>query len=64
MNLSFKNWVVRSSIFCMKVSRKLFLFKKERVGQSNSLRMSSIVSRSNCTSVSDTPFSGKVGSAG
>jgi hypothetical protein len=64
MNLLFRNWVVRSSTFCMKVSRKLFLYEKERVGQSNSLRMSSIVSRSNITSVSDTPFSGKVGSAG
>jgi hypothetical protein len=56
--------VVRSSTFCMKVSRKVFLFGKKHVGQSNSSRMSSIVSRSNITSVSDTPFSGKVGSAG
>jgi hypothetical protein len=48
----------------MKVLRKLFLLEKERVGQLNSSRISLIVLRSNITSVSDTPFSGKVGSAG
>jgi hypothetical protein len=48
----------------MKVSRKLFLLEKERVGWSNSSRISLIVSRSNITLVFDTPFSGKIGSAG
>jgi hypothetical protein len=28
MNLSFKNWVVRSLTFCMKVLRKLFYLRK------------------------------------
>jgi hypothetical protein len=64
MNLSLRNWVVWSSTFFMNLSRKLFLFEEERVGQPNSSRMSLIVSRSSNTSVSDTPFSGKVGSAG
>jgi hypothetical protein len=64
INLSFKNWVVQSSTFCMKVSRKLFLLEGEHVGRSNSSRISLIVSRSSITSVFDTPFSGKVGSAG
>jgi hypothetical protein len=64
INLSFKNWVVQSSTFCMKVSGELFLLEEECVGRSNSSRISSIVSRSSITSVSDTPFSGKVGSAG
>jgi hypothetical protein len=64
INLLFKNWVIRSSTFCMKVSRKLFLLEGKHVGRSNSSRISLIVSRSSITSVSDTPFSGKVGSAG
>jgi hypothetical protein len=64
INLSFKSWVVRSSTFCIKVSRKVFLFGEKHVGQLNSSRISLIVSRSKITSASDTPFSGNVGSAG
>jgi hypothetical protein len=57
-------WVVWSSTSCIKVSRKVLLLDLEHVGRSNSARMSSIVSRSSKISVSDTRFSGKVGSTG
>jgi hypothetical protein len=56
--------VVRSSTSCIKVSRKVLLLELECVGQLNSARMSSIVSRIDKTSVSNTRFSSKVGSAG
>jgi hypothetical protein len=56
--------VVRLSTSCIKVSRKVLLSDLECVGRSNSAKMSSMVSRINKTSVSDTCFSGKVGSAG
>jgi hypothetical protein len=48
----------------MKVSRKVLLLELKRVGWSNSARMSSIVSRSSKTLVSNTRFFGKVGSTG
>jgi hypothetical protein len=57
-------WVVWSSTFCIKLSRKVFLLGVECVGQSNSARISSIVSRSDKTSVSNICFSGNVGSTG
>jgi hypothetical protein len=56
--------VVQLSTSCIKVSRKVLLLELERVGQSNSARMSSIILRIDKTSVSDTCFSDKVGSAG
>jgi hypothetical protein len=57
-------WGAWSSTCCMKVSRNVLLLELECVGQSNSVRIPSIVSRSSRTSVSDTRFSGKVGSTG
>jgi hypothetical protein len=64
MKCSLRYWVVRSSTNCIKVSRKVLLLELKCVGQSNSARMSSIVSRIDKTSISDTCFSGKIGSAG
>jgi hypothetical protein len=56
--------VVWLSTSCIKVSRKVLLLELEHVGRSNSARILSIVSRIDKTSVSDTCFSGKIGSAG
>jgi hypothetical protein len=64
MKRSLRYWVVQSSTSCIKVSRKVLLLELECVGRSNSARMSSIISRIDKASVSDTRFSGKVGSAG
>jgi hypothetical protein len=57
-------WVVWLSILCIKLSRKVFLLEETCVGWSNSVRISLIVSMIDRTSMSDTRFSGKVGSAG
>jgi hypothetical protein len=56
--------VVQLSIPCIKLSRKVFLLEVTCVGWSNSARISLIVSMIDRTSMSDTHFSGKVGSAG
>jgi hypothetical protein len=47
---------------CIKLSKKVFLLEVECVGWSNSVRILSMVSRSDKTSVSDIHFSGNVGS--
>jgi hypothetical protein len=52
------------STLCIKLSKKVFLLEVQHVGWLNSVRISSIVSRSNKTSVSDIRFSGNVGSTG
>jgi hypothetical protein len=64
MKHSLRYWVVQLSTSCIKVSKKVLLLELEHVGQSNSVRISLIVSRSSNTSVSDTRFSSKVGSTG
>jgi hypothetical protein len=56
--------VVRLSTLCIKVSRKVLLLELKCVGWSNSVRILSIVSMIDRTSMFDTHFSGKVGSAG
>jgi hypothetical protein len=55
--------VVWSSTLCIKLS-KVFLLEVQHVGWLNSARISSIVSRSDKTSVSDICFSDYVGSTG
>jgi hypothetical protein len=61
---SLRYWVVWLSTLCIKLSRKVFLLEKERVGWLNSVRISSIVLRSDKTLVSDIRFSSNVGSTG